>query len=207
MKKLVAALCVLAPMYFFPGCGPGEPEKASFKGTWQHTSENGIANTKEEVTVTATVDRDRFRLETKIPGGGSSIAVFDGTTLYSKYESATPNVYGSPLEGAGTPSVSAEPMTSEKVGPHRFWANAYRTGHGEPGGTIAGRDTLLYKAAERRPDGEFSRQEWVDAKTGVLLKSIDAIYSSQIRSMVRQETWECQTIDYSPPNEADFQKP
>jgi hypothetical protein len=207
MKSRIVALCVLAPIFLLPGCGPGEPEKTSFKGTWQHIVENGIANTKEEMTVVATVDHDRFRFETKIPTGGSTLEVFDGTTLYSRYDYAPQGASPFPMEGAASASVSAEPTSSEKLSSQRFWANANRTGHGESGGTIAGRDTLLYKIAERRPDGELSRQEWVDAKTGVLLKSIDAIYSSQVHSMVRQETWECQTIDYSPPNEADFQKP
>src|SRR5438132_2390919 len=162
MKRLWAALCVLAPMFLLPGCGPGDPEKVRFKGAWQHTSENGIANTKEEAMVTATVDRDRFRLETKTPTGGSSIEVFDGTTFYTRYDYAPRDLSGQRLDVASSPSVSAEPMTTEKAAALRSWSKAYRPGHGESGGTIAGRDTLLYKMAERRPDGEFGKQEWVD---------------------------------------------
>ena len=82
-----------------------------------------------------------------------------------------------------------------------------RGGHGEPGGVIAGQDTLLYKRGEHRPDGDISEQNWVDAKTGVLLKSIFTIYSSQVRSIVRQETWDCQSIVYNQVDESDFKSP
>jgi hypothetical protein len=187
---------------FLAGCGPSDPQDARFKGTWKHITENGLTKEKGELAITITADHDRFRLAQK-SNYGETIEVFDNHTLYTKYVSS-PGAF--PLEPS-TPTVSAEAVTVTQTGSRRFWANAITAGHGDPGGVIAGQDTLLYKRGEHRPDGDISEQDWVDAKTGVLLKSISTIYSSQVNSIVRQETWECQSIVYNQVDESDFKSP
>ncbi len=199
MRPYGAMLCLC----FLAACGPRDPADARFKGTWKHIVENGLTNAKDESLVTVTADGDRFRLAEKA-GDTEAIEVFDGHTLYTQYAgpfSVPPN------EGTSTSTVSAEPMTVTQTGSRRFWSSTFRAGHAEPGGMIAGQATLLYRAGDRRPDGDISEEQWVDAKTGVLLKSIATIYSSQVRSIVRQETRECQSIDYADINESDFLKP
>ncbi len=188
---------VLFSLFLF-GCGPGDPKDTHFKGTWRHVQENSIANTKEEERVTATVDHDRFRLERTI-GASQIIDVFDGKTLFRK------SVYTS-ADTPFPPSESSQPATVTQTGSERFWTG-YQQGHSGPGGLVAGRDTLLYQISNHRTDGDLGAQEWIDAKTGILLKSSSSIYSSQARMMVRQESWECESITYDPVDESAFQKP
>ena len=204
-----AALCA---MIF--GCGPSDPHDAHFKGTWKHTVEDSIGNKKDSEIIDVIADHDRFRTELKLVGGGSSIDIFDGKMLYHKSVYVPVDAAGQPLQGdalaaagAQTPYETAKAATPTETGSQRFWSLVDTPGHGEPGGSIAGRDTVLYKAHDHRPDGDISEQQWLDAKTGVLMKRMMSIYSSQVNSMVRQEEWECQSIDYAPVDESAFNKP
>jgi len=191
------------PLLVLAGCGPADPHEARFQGTWQHIVENNLTNAKDDSTITISADHDRFRISEKI-GNSESIEVFDGQTLYTK--TVFQPVDSS--EGESMPPTSrAQPMTATQTGSRRFWSSTYTSGHADAGGLVAGQDTLLYKISEHRLDGDLSEQQWVDAKTGILLKSISAIYSSQVQSLVRQETWECRSINYAGPPETDFQKP
>jgi hypothetical protein len=193
-------------------CGPGDPEDARFSGTWKHTNLNGIANTSTEEMVAAIVDHKKFHITTTTEGLEETY-VYDGETLFEKMTSRRV-----PSADASTESVLTQseppspPITSEKkvqeyeTGSHRFWTRAIPR-DSQPGGLVAGRETVLYQGASRRPEGEYDQQDWVDVKTGVLLKGITTVYSTQVRSIVTQETWECQKIDYAPPNPSAFEKP
>jgi len=213
-KLLLMVAVIAAAVLFFKQCGPSQTKNAAFTGTWKIEMENGISGAKEEETVTVSADKDMFRTVAKNGGGSETVTVYDGEMLHQKYGySAAPAQTTD--AGAEAPqlvsSSSASPTRSEKksviqTGPLRFWSHSF-VGQAGPGGKIADQDTVLYQAREKRPDGEITVQGWVDAKTGIVLKSVDTIYSSQVGSMVSKTTRECQEIRYGPVEPSTFAKP
>src|SRR3989338_4736873 len=187
MKNWLAASLALVAM---AGCASKNPEAVDLEGTWKHTAENGISGGKDEETFIVAANGNKFNITTQT-GTDESKRVYDGQTLYSK----------SPYD------ETARTVKETEISSERFWANAMTQGSGEAGGIVAGRDAMLYQVRQKRPDGELTQQIWVDAKTGVMLKSTLTIYSSQINSMVRKEDWECLAIDFSPVEDTAFSKP
>jgi hypothetical protein len=199
------SLWVAAGLVILAGCGSGDALDAHFKATWKHVTENGIVGTKSDETIVVIANGKKFRRVTR-SAEAEITSVYDGATLYTK------EVWVPSETAAATKIVppaireSARQVTEFDIASDRFWTRFLPVKR-EPGGLVAGQDTVLYTIAERRSDGELSEQSWVDAKTGILLKKIVADYSSQIRAIVTQNTWECQSIDYGPVDEAAFQKP
>jgi len=218
--KIILVIAALAVGFFLVqrSCiAPSEAKNVTFTGAWKVTQENGISGTKSEVTMAVTASKDKFRIVEQ-GEGSEKTTVYDGDMLYTKYAyAAQPALAAQPQDAGadGAPrdaALSAPQTASEKPrGPNqlaqlRFWARSYvgRTG---PGGKMADRDTVLYQAREKRPDGELTIQAWVDAQTGVVLKSVTTIYSSQVGSMVSKTTEECQQIQYDSADPSAFSKP
>jgi len=196
------------------GCGKN-PDQAAFTGTWNFIEENSITGATETVQVTVNALPPRFRLTTA-NRSSEEVEVYDGTALHTKYISkAEHSAYEAenPIDSEAdeTPVVS-EPrtesaaMTKNQAMVRRFWAQPI-SGDSVPGGLVAGRDTVLHESKWKRPDGEFSLQVWADAKTDIILKSVESVYSSQAQTLVHRSIKECVTIDFTPPGEATFTQP
>lgn len=208
MKRFGTAFALLS---ILSACGPADPITAQFKGTWKQTTQNGISGAKEETTMEAVVKGKKFRVVARLPLA-TNLVVYDGQTLYaneqpaSSLESTITTLGEAPTEQAIAPSSQSKAASEDEVASLRFWTHAHKLG-GQPGPQIAGRETRYYRSSEKRPDGEFTLEGWVDAKSGVLLKQVQTVYSSQIGSIVTQDTAECEKIDYSPVDDSAFQKP
>ena len=208
MGKLVLAAVVVGTVLFFGKCGPSRAQDVAFSGAWVITTENGISGAKDEETVSVAADKKMFRTVSR-ERFGEAVAVYDGGTIYEKYNYTPEHPAEPDADGAAPPPaapVRSEKMSEMRTGPRRFWSRSF-VGQSGPGGQIAGRETMLYQAREKRPDGEITVQGWVDARTGVVLKSVETIYSSQVNSMVSKITRECQTINYGPVDPSTFAKP
>ncbi|MBI4374958.1 MAG: hypothetical protein HY549_00765 [Elusimicrobia bacterium] len=200
------------------GCAPSRSKDVTFQGTWKVVEENGIAGTKEERTVEVSADKERFKTVSRSESF-ELITVFDGTDLHQKSvyhrEAAPeggeavdqPGLEAGAASGMFAPQVRTEPQVKKsQVEALRFWRRSY-LGEAGSGGRIAGRDTVLYQAKARRPDGEITAQAWLDSENGTVLKTINTIYSSQVNSMVTRVTEECQQIRYGPVESLAFAKP
>lgn len=194
------------------GCGKS-PEKAAFTGTWDFNEENVIMNKSVVSQVAVASLPPKFRIETK-SDGSESLEVYDGNSLHRRNRYLPhPAMMGSgdeePAEdgeASGPSQTYSDGITPEKAAAMRFWADSV-SGQSSAGGLVAGRDTILYSGTVRRQDGEFTLQIWVDSKTGVQLKSIETVYSSQVRSIVTRNSKECKSIDFTPPADAVFARP
>lgn len=206
MKRwTVGALAALA----LAGCGK-EPGKAAFTGTWTFTEENSITLASDSLQINVVCLPPKFRIS-EITKMSENTQVYDGKSLHTKsiyHPSPLGEIEHSMDDEPEAPQARTESkaMDENQAVAQRFWAQPLQ-GQSVPGGSIAGRDTLLYTAKWKRPDGEFSSQTWVDAKTGVMLKNIESIYSSQAQTMVRRSIKECTSIDYTKPADAAFAQP
>lgn len=184
-------------------CSAPEPGNVSFTGTWNVVNENHISGDSTESTSTVITDGNRFKID-----GTYYNKVYDGTVLYSKpkpalYENRSYSYEPDP----GMFETTQQDITPRQAKQMKFWLKPLGKKKGA-GGSIAGRETILYEAAANRPDGQFSAQVWVDADTKIALKSIQTIYSRQIGQIVTRESTECQQVDfYSTIDDASFAKP
>ncbi len=182
------ALAIAAAL---PACTPDDLPKQSFVGTWTIVDENGLTGHRDEERATVSAQHEKFRLAITKPTGEELIA-YDGHALHERYTSSTP----SSLETSAEPSKDiGRPATETDVQSLRFWTDRF-PGHEVGGGQICGRETVLLELKEHRPDGDFSLQQWSDGKTGIVLKFIQTVYSSQVQSMVTKKTRECQSLEY-----------
>lgn len=196
---------------FLSSCAK-DPSKAAFTGTWNFTEENSITNASDTVQMTVLSLPPKFRQSTKSQSSEVTL-VYDGASLHTKTSympSASPYAMSLPFQEAESqaPQVHTESvaMSADQAAAKRFWAEPL-TGKSAPGGLIAGRDTVLYESKWKRPDGEFSTQIWVDAQTGVMLKQMESVYSSQAQTLVRRAMKECVSIDFTAPEDAAFARP
>jgi hypothetical protein len=189
--KLALLFAAILPI----GCS-NSVEDVSFTGTWKVVNENGISDLKSEATVVATVDKNRFRIvfhdEEK-----ETTENYDGDTFTQK---------SAGLNQTESPTSSSEKKSTAEMEPHRFWKRRF-TGDAIAGGVIAGRETNLFQSQNDRPDGQVTLQAWVDAETGVLLKKIFTVYSTQMQQMISKTTEECREIRYGPVPATAFEKP
>lgn len=198
---------VLAALVALTACGK-EPEKAAFTGTWEITQENVIAMKTEKNEITVATAPPKFRIAEK-SSTVESVEVYDGKSLHRRTAYISQGGYGEPSGSDFNESSShtySEAMTPEQSDAKRFWVQPLQ-GKSSAGGLIAGRDTILYQGASRRPEGEFDIQVWADAATGVVLKSVETVYSSQVKSIVTRNSRECKSIDFTPPADAVFARP
>ena len=208
MQKIVVVLLVIVGFIFLmKKCSPSRSKEVTFKGVWKLKEENGIAGTSSETLQTVTVDRRLFRIEYKGEEADST-SVYDGDLLHTK-RVFHPVTAMAGVDGAGflsEPMVSSEKPTEGTLIHLRFWSHSY-PGQAGPGGQVAGQDTVLYQGRENRPEGEVTVQAWVDTRTGIVLKSVMTIYSSQVEQMVTKTTLECQQVQYGPVDKTAFAKP
>ena len=195
------------------------PERTALQGTWITTEENPAQGLREESECVVAAKPPKFRIERKEiseMGVTTVVEVYDGDALHRR-DHFEPGPAFTALHAQGIPEellnretptfkTISEAIRPEKAQARRFWA-MMALGDSSPGGLICGRDTILYETKWRRPDGEFSDQVWVDAKTRVILKSINSIYASQIGSLLRRVTTECRTIDFTAPPDTAFAIP
>lgn len=146
---------------------------------------------RAESRVLVHVDGSRFRIEDE-----QRIDVYDGTTLCTVFKDVSDTDHAMPGEadhgGAADRTVSAAPRTAAEVRSLRFWENRLEREKG-PSGVIARRDTILYEVLDR-PDGEFAISCWVDAKTGVVLKSVQTVFARQVESVLVRSGVTCVSI-------------
>lgn len=205
MKKESSILSLMAVALAL-GCSSKSSDQATFTATWTLLNENGITRASEKGTVAVTADKNLFRIVTRTDHS-ESLEIYDGDMLHSQTTYFSDEVS---IEGAAASpnqsSVRSEALSAQQATHLRFWAESSE-GKSIAGGQIAGRDTLLHEIRAKRPDGEILNQRWVDAETGVVLKSIDMIYASQVNSMLTRTLRECQKIDYGPADPAVFRRP
>jgi hypothetical protein len=207
MYRIPPIMAVLLLSSVMISCS-GQVKQAAFKGQWRVTTENAIAATKEEGIVSVVSDGQRFRIEN--PG---YTTVYDGVMLHtSDVEQQQPSIIDGmvPSQDTSIPSASSaissrKPEVSELNG-LQFWKCGMTDGKKSTGGTIAGQETVLYEVRSTRPEGEVTIQNWVDAKTGILLRSVTTIYSTQIEQVVMRTTRECFDIAYGPVTDS-FSRP
>lgn len=196
----------LAGLILFIACDIPTTKRAAFTGQWKHTMENCIIGSKDEETTKVITDGFRYRMENEY-----SVTVYDGTMLYTKGKDLDPKMFG---EGAGSYTPPPAQTTEKKI--DRLTAHGFEFWYintlnaqakAGAGGNILGQETILYQVRENRPEGELSLQNWVDGKTGVVLKTVHSIYSKQIEQLVSQDTWECIEISYGTVDAKNFLKP
>jgi hypothetical protein len=210
-KTLFILIAAASFIFVLKKCSPSQAKEVAFSGTWKITEEDGITGANAVTTASVASDGRRFRVDARLQDNPykqeamerQEIQVYDGETLHTKYVSS-----GLPEEGlpAPEPHTTSQPATDLQAHGHRFWARSF-SGKAGPGGQIAGRDTVLYQVRENRPEGELVLQAWVDKDTGLVMKSIATVYSTQIESMVSKVTHECQDVRYEAPDASAFSKP
>lgn len=191
MGKKIIFYSICAMVAACMSCGKPEPKNVSFAGSWKMIFENAISGDTEERTVSVITDGNRFRLEDEL-----SIKVFDGNVLYTK---SKPSTFEDTTSGYQPDprwfETRQQEITPVQANQLKFWLKSGGKKQG-PGGNIAGQETVLYQAGVNRPDAQIALQYWIDAETGVVLKSVHSIYSKQVEQLVSRETTECIQIDY-----------
>ena len=193
-------ICAFLFLFSLTSCGVPEPKKVPFVGKWRLFLQTIASN--EERFVNISTDGERFRIE-----DDASIQIYDGTYLYSKTKGEYLESMGYGMElgdeflGAFESEISK--AQSDQL---RFWVH-YQGGKAGPGGQIAGRETVLYQTRAVRPDGEITVQNWVDAETGIVLKSVNTIFAKQIGEVLTKDLKECTEINYAQVEEDLFSKP
>lgn len=202
-SRTITLFVIICIVFGISACGTSKPAGVSFSGEWKIVSENFISGDKETSTARVVTDGTRFRIESEY-----RIQVYDGTNLHSKSKRTIPeNMPDNINMEIPAAETYTSPLTKFLAKQYTFWISSRGKKEG-PGGTIAGRETILYQAGGARSDGEIRLQTWVDAEKGIVLKSINSIYSRQIEQMVTTVTHECRSIDYDGMiDEASFSKP
>lgn len=211
---LVAAVLIGGFVWFLKSRGPSRAEDVSFAGQWKRAESSDVSGSSTEELVQVKAAHGKFRLEKSVKSLGMTgapleydvVLVFDGTTMHERETFKL-----RPGEAPRSPEESAPPPRSWKpsegeLREARFWARSF-TGNAGPGGAVAGRETKLYQAKERRPDAEATVQAWVDAKTGLVLRSNVSLFAKQVDSLLNKTTEECLSISFDPVPDSAFAKP
>lgn len=215
MKNLLLLVILTVGLgAFIKKCGPSRAAKnLEFEGTWVLVNESEIIGGKEEQNARVWAKKDRFKIIAQHKSTGSTgdpiesevTTVFDGRDLHVKTVFAPRRNYQGEMTEIPPESTSRAPVEGELDG-FRFWTKPFQ-GNSGPGGQVAGRETLLYSVKGRRPDAESTEQAWVDAKTGVVLRSNNSLFSRQVNMTVGRETLECASIRYGAVPDTVFAKP
>ncbi|MBN1383568.1 MAG: hypothetical protein JW983_01635 [Elusimicrobia bacterium] len=163
----------------FSGCGDSK-DNVSFIGKWKQVSESEVTGSKDEYVYTVMSDGMRYRIQTE-----RYVRIYDGSQMHTKY-----------IKSDGSGEFSSKMVTGARVTDPKFWYKKIR-GKSKAGEQIAGRETKVYGLMMNRPDGEVTAKYWIDAETGVLLKSIESVYSKQVSMVVTETTYQCQEIEYT----------
>jgi len=231
MKKLVILLLVVGAFYFLLKERMfSQAKDVPFTGTWVLVESNEVNGAKVTRKAAVSSDKKRFLIAARVtaetygqpPSEHDTVTVFDGETLHEKtrYPGSPPDLAAgteafdesdeedgdAPAQGEGDPAMTSEKPTENQLNGLRFWARAYQ-GDAGPGGRVCGRETKLYQKRVNRPDAEETVQAWVDAETGLVLKSNISLFSRQINQLMMKITEECQDIKYGPVDPAQFAKP
>lgn len=191
-SRIISFSALVTVLFGCISCGLSKPTAVSFSGKWNQVFEHFVLGNKETSKVTVITDGNRFRIE-----GKNSIMVYDGNYLYTKIKG---DFWGS------SDFTQAKKISSSQAKSYKFWSGV-KQGKAGPGGNIAGQETILYQVRMNRPDGEITSQSWVDAKTRIVLKDIQTIYSRQVSQMITKQTSECLKINYGSVNDTAFTKP
>lgn len=215
MKNLLLLVVLTVGLgAFIKKCGPSRAaQNLEFEGAWVLANESEIVGGKEEQNARVWARKDRFKIIAQHKSTGSTgdpiesevTTVFDGQDLHVKTVFAPRRNYQGEMTEIPPESNSRKPVPGELDG-LRFWTKSF-VGNAGPGGQVAGRDTLLYSVKARRPDAESTEQAWVDAKTGLVLRSNNSLFSRQVNMTVGRETLECSSIRYGAVPDTVFAKP
>ncbi|MFH1380418.1 MAG: hypothetical protein ABII23_09080 [bacterium] len=201
-NKPVVYLMTWALTFVCLSCTAPKPAQIAFTSEWKKVFENAIAGDIEETTVSVITDGIKFKIEDKY-----SINVYDGINFYSKTkEIPMQDLFSSFSDNRDFLETQEREISETQAKQYMFWLRSQGKKEG-PGGNIAGQETVLYQIGARRPDGELRSQTWVDAETGIVLKSMQTIYSTQIEQLVSKEETECTQIEYGYVDEENFNKP
>lgn len=194
-------------------CAASQSKDAPFTGTWTRTDENSIAGTSESDTVDVVTDGKKFRVSSKrvddMGGVWSSVVVYDGENIHEKGDyTPPPNAPADLYRNDEPPQThTRKPLTGEIL-TMAFWKDSLEAdANAGPGGSIAGRPTVLYQGRWNRPDGEMTGQVWMDSETNTVLKKVAGVYSKQIESAVFKSSIECTRFQPGPVDAAQFNKP
>ncbi|MFI5362385.1 MAG: hypothetical protein ACHQ49_10480 [Elusimicrobiota bacterium] len=199
--------------------GLKEAKDVPFRGTWTISEENGINHALDaQFTSEVTADKGRFRIvkTTEIRNAfgvvkEEDVSIFDGDLLSQSAKMWRENVEGaSDLEMPQQPPQAPQKPSPAALRAARFWVHdEWLVGLPKkgPGGQVAGRETVYYEGKKTRPDGEITLRVWADSESGMILKSISMIYSSQVNAMVMRVTQECRKIEFAPVDAAVFAEP
>jgi hypothetical protein len=195
MRRNAVLLAALLPTLFLSfGCKKG-PQSVAFSGEWIHRTENGLTGLTTEERVS--VQTNGYKFLTVTHGPESSLtSLFDGERLASQYifiPSSGP-VTGADAEPPQVGPLQTEKPSQEKIASLRFWMQKPK-GTKSQGQQVASRATDMYEDRQKRPDGEYRLQTWVDRETGVVLRTAALLFSSQVNALVMRETWECRVFN------------
>ncbi|MBL0350951.1 MAG: hypothetical protein IPP68_11360 [Elusimicrobia bacterium] len=215
MRNLFLAAAVIGGfVWFMKTCAPSRAEDASFTGQWKRAESSEVSGSSTEELVNVKASRGKFRLDKSVKSLGTTgapmeydvVLVFDGTTMH-ELETFKPRPGEAPrsAEDSGPQTRSWKPSEAE-LREQRFWARSF-AGNAGPGGAVAGRETKLYQVKERRPDAEVTVQAWVDAKTGIVLRSNVSLFAKQVDSLLNKTTEECLSVSFAPVPDSAFAKP
>jgi hypothetical protein len=225
MKNIVILIAVFVLGWVvFNKFNPASTKKVSFEGTWQFVDLNGISGNEETSITYVATDGNRFRLETTATsmfGTSKEIKVYDGSQLHLRSEFNESGRFSDSTAMVGVGDDGDESQFPEKknethtstptkgeLGRLRFWEDVIDSRESAgAGGMIAGRETVLYQFRENRIDGKATIQRWLDAENKTLLKFVSSLYSTQVESIVFQNSIECLKIAFAPVGDATFVKP
>ena len=214
MKNVLAIVALSIGLWFFlKNCGSGSAQNLEFEGTWVFVSESELSGGQSEKTSQVWVKGKRFKTVTKSQEAGwngktfesEATVVFDGEQLHLKTVNPPYKDYEGNMQTPPPESTSRIPVKGELDG-FRFWNDSPR-GKKEPGGRVAGRETLLYKDNGARSDAKAINQWWVDAETNLLLRSIQSLFSTQANVSMGKDTLECTSLRFGAVSDNVFAKP
>jgi hypothetical protein len=233
-NKLIGFLVIFGLLGFaFKNCvKTTSPKGAAFTGTFLQTSENGITGGKDIASLVVATDGVQFRITKRVSNPDDlyayeTISVFDGKNFSSKSHTTFTGSQQvtednnaeeeSDEEGdSAEPTAPAEPegqseqkpMSREEAEFMMFWKTVEtKAMEAGPGGTVCGRNTMLYQVRENQPDRTVTVRRWVDQENKILLKSEFSIFAKQVDSLLAKESYECLQIQLGAPDPSAFQHP
>lgn len=209
---LLAAAAIGGFVWFLKSCGPSRAADVAFTGQWKRAETSDISGTSVEEVATVKAAKGKFRIEKTVKSQGLSgapsesdvVLVYDGKEMHERttYRAAP----GGVAEGAYEPETRSWTPGEAELREARFWARSF-TGNAGAGGAVAGRETNLYQLKARRPDAEETVQAWVDAKTGIVLRSNISLFAKQVDTLLSKTSEECLSVAYGAVPDEAFAKP